>query len=69
MVCVGVPGFLVAIKELKTQEASAQEELMREAAFMAQLNCDYIVKLHGVVTVFRLSCSFGLIAHTFVCLP
>jgi hypothetical protein len=47
----GIPGFLVAIKTLKSDETSAQDELMREAAFMAQLNSDYIVKLHGVVTV------------------
>jgi len=53
----GIPGFLVAIKTLKSTETAAQEELMREAAFMAQLNSDYIVKLHGVVTVSGLLAS------------
>jgi serine/threonine protein kinase len=47
----GIPGYLVAIKQLKSTEASALEELTREAAFMAQLNHDNVVKLHGVVTV------------------
>jgi serine/threonine protein kinase len=47
----GIPGFLVALKTLKSSEPAAQEELLREAAFMAQLNCDFIVRLHGVVTV------------------
>jgi serine/threonine protein kinase len=47
----GVPGFLVAIKQLKSVEPGALEELAREAAFMAQLNHDNVVKLHGVVTV------------------
>jgi serine/threonine protein kinase len=42
---------LVAIKQLKSTEASALEELTREAAFMAQLNHDNVIKLHGVVTV------------------
>jgi serine/threonine protein kinase len=57
-VTVGVPGFLVAIKQLKSTEQSAIEELTREAAFMAQLNHDNIVKLHGVVTV-----SFALFLY------
>ena len=48
---IGIPGYLVAIKQLKSIEASALEELTREAAFMAQLNHDNIVKLNGVVTV------------------
>ena len=47
----GIPGFLVAIKQLKSTEQSALEELTREAAFVAQLNHDNIVRLHGVVTV------------------
>eukprot|EP00056_Hartaetosiga_gracilis_P013539 m.225186 g.225186 ORF g.225186 m.225186 type:complete len:1405 (-) comp13859_c2_seq8:3644-7858(-) len=49
----GVPGFLVAVKTLHSEDnVESQTELMREAAFMAQLQCDYIVKLHGV-------CTFG----------
>ena len=47
----GIPGFLVAVKQLRSDQAGAAEELTREAAFMAQLNHDNIVKLHGVVTV------------------
>eukprot|EP00043_Microstomoeca_roanoka_P012816 m.124683 g.124683 ORF g.124683 m.124683 type:complete len:1648 (+) comp15598_c3_seq1:166-5109(+) len=46
----GLPGFLVAIKMLKTTNIDSQDELMREAAFMAQLNNDFVVKLHGVCT-------------------
>ena len=48
---IGVPSFLVAIKQLKSTEQSALEELTREAAFMAQLKHENIVKLHGVITV------------------
>ena len=46
----GIPGFLVAIKTLKIDSVDSQDELMREAAFMAQLNNDFVVKLHGVCT-------------------
>jgi serine/threonine protein kinase len=52
----------VAVKQLKSEEQSALEELTREAAFMAQLNHDNIVKLHGVVTV-----CFGRIAREDIC--
>ena len=55
-VSVGVPGYLVAIKQLKSTEATALEELTREAAFMAQLSHDSVVRLHGVVTVSSLLC-------------
>jgi len=47
----GIPGYLVAVKQLKSTEASALEELTREAVFMAQLNHNNIIRLHGVVTV------------------
>lgn len=47
----GMPEFLVAVKTLKIATSDSRDELMREACFMAQLNCDYIVKLHGVVTL------------------
>lgn len=47
----GLPDYLVAVKTLKSSASDARDELMREACFMAQLNCDYIVRLHGVVTV------------------
>ncbi|EDQ85118.1 uncharacterized protein MONBRDRAFT_29610 [Monosiga brevicollis MX1] len=46
----GVPGFLVAVKILKTQSDEALIELTREAAFMAQFNHDNVVRLHGVIT-------------------
>lgn len=39
------------VKTLKSSEAEVRDELMREACFMAQLNCDCIVRLHGVVTI------------------
>eukprot|EP00055_Hartaetosiga_balthica_P004331 m.11157 g.11157 ORF g.11157 m.11157 type:complete len:1907 (-) comp3790_c0_seq1:174-5894(-) len=48
---VGIPGFLVAVKTLKQGNDDAYTELMREAAFMAQMNNDFIVKLYGVCTV------------------
>ena len=47
----GIAGFLVAVKQLKTEDEAAYAELTREAAFMAQLNHDNVVKLYGVVTV------------------
>jgi hypothetical protein len=46
-----IPAYLVAIKTLKSSASDAMDELMREACFMAQLNCDYIVRLYGVATV------------------
>jgi serine/threonine protein kinase len=46
-----IPAYLVAIKTLKSSAADAVDDLMREACFMAQLNCDHIVRLYGVATV------------------
>lgn len=47
----GVPAFLVAIKTLKDGASTeARDELLREAVFMAQLDCEHIIGLHGVVT-------------------
>jgi hypothetical protein len=57
----GIPGFLVAVKSLKDANSDVFHELMHEACFMAQLNCPYIVKLHGVVTV-RVAPFAGLVA-------
>eukprot|EP00055_Hartaetosiga_balthica_P017917 m.125036 g.125036 ORF g.125036 m.125036 type:complete len:2563 (+) comp9427_c1_seq8:916-8604(+) len=47
-----VPGYLTAVKStLEKATLADRQELMEEAAVMAQFDNDYIVKLIGVVTV------------------
>lgn len=48
---VNIPGFLVAVKTLKNSASESVDELLREAAFMAQFNDEHVLRLHGVITM------------------
>ena len=48
----GIPGYLCAVKQLVQSAQTADiTALMEESAIMAQLDCDFCVRLIGVVTV------------------
>lgn len=53
------PGYLVAVKQLLSTDPMYREELLREAAIMAQFQHDNVTGLVGVVTV-RI---FHLVSH------
>eukprot|EP00053_Salpingoeca_punica_P019800 m.202754 g.202754 ORF g.202754 m.202754 type:complete len:1714 (+) comp17724_c0_seq5:316-5457(+) len=47
---LGLPAFLVAVKQFDDPSGKEKEQIFREAALMAQVSSEFVLKLVGVIT-------------------